>query len=41
MRENRSSGSEGGEPQLNAACLPLSFVGCVLITREEQRVSRW
>ncbi len=24
MRENRSSGSEGGEPQLNAACLPLS-----------------
>ncbi len=33
MRENRSSGSEGGEPQLNAACLPLSltFVGCVLI----------
>lgn len=31
MRENRSSGSEGGEPQLNAACLPLSltFVGCV------------
>ncbi len=32
MRENRSSGSEGGEPQLNAACLPLSltFVGWVL-----------
>ena len=25
MRENRSYGSEGGEPQLNAAFLPLSF----------------
>ena len=29
MREIRQSGSEGGEPQSNAACLPLSFVGCV------------
>ena len=29
MRENRPYGSEGGEPQLNAAFLPLSFVGCV------------
>ena len=25
MREIRQSGSEGGEPQLNAAFLPLSF----------------
>jgi len=25
MREIRQSGSEGGEPQLNAASLPLSF----------------
>ena len=29
MREIRQSGSEGGEPQSNAASLPLSFVGCV------------
>ena len=31
MREIRQSGSEGGEPQSNAACLPLSltFVGCI------------
>ena len=28
MREIRQSGSEGGEPQYNAASLPLSFVGC-------------
>ena len=26
MREIRQSGSEGGEPQLNAAFLPLSLV---------------
>ena len=26
MREIRQSGSEGGEPQSNAACLPLSLV---------------
>ena len=26
MRENRLYGSEGGEPQLNAAFLPLSLV---------------
>jgi hypothetical protein len=25
MRENRQSGSEGGEPQTNAAFLPLSL----------------
>ena len=25
MRENRQSGSEGGEPQINAAFLPLSW----------------
>ena len=25
MRENRPYGSEGGEPQLNAAFLPLSY----------------
>jgi len=25
MRENRPYGSEGGEPQLNAASLPLSL----------------
>ena len=25
MRENRSYGSEGGEPQINAAFLPLSL----------------
>ena len=25
MRENRSYGSEGGEPQINAAFLPLSW----------------
>ena len=25
MRENRSYGSEGGEPQVNAAFLPLSL----------------
>ncbi len=25
MREIRQSGSEGGEPQSNAACLPLSL----------------
>ena len=31
MRENRPYGSEGGEPQRNAAFLPLSFVGCVQI----------
>ena len=33
MREIRQSGSEGGEPQLNAAFLPLSLtlVGCVNI----------
>ena len=32
MREIRQSGSEGGEPQLNAAFLPLSLtlVGCVI-----------
>ena len=29
MREIRQSGSEGGEPQSNAACLPLSFEGKV------------
>ena len=29
MREIRQSGSEGGEPQLKAAFLPLSLVGCV------------
>jgi hypothetical protein len=27
MRENRQSGSEGGEPQTNAAFLPLSSAG--------------
>ena len=34
MREIRQSGSEGGEPQLNAAFLPLSltFVSCVLLS---------
>ncbi len=26
MRENRPYGSEGGEPQLNAAFLPLSLM---------------
>jgi hypothetical protein len=30
MREIRQSGSEGGEPQSNAASLPLSSVGCIL-----------
>jgi len=29
MRENRQSGSEGGEPQTNAAFLPLSLPVCV------------
>ncbi len=33
MREIRQSGSEGGEPQSNAACLPLSFVGYVNMKR--------
>jgi len=28
MRENRLYGSEGGEPQLNAAFLPLSWYVC-------------
>jgi hypothetical protein len=28
MRENRQSGSEGGEPQTNAAFLPLSLPVC-------------
>ncbi len=27
MRENRTSGSEGGEPQFTAAFLPLSWAG--------------
>ena len=32
MRENRSYGSEGGEPQLNAAFLPLSLKSdCIAI----------
>jgi len=31
MRENRPYGSEGGEPQLNAASLPLSLMEVVSI----------
>ena len=35
MRENRPYGSEGGEPQLNAAFLPLS-----LFTTENHEIER-
>jgi hypothetical protein len=30
MRENRQSGSEGGEPQTNAAFLPISIWGMTM-----------
>ena len=43
MREIRQSGSEGGEPQSNAACLPLSltFVGCVNLAAFRKKCHRF
>ena len=37
MREIRQSGSEGGEPQYNAASLPLSLTFCRLCLYGLQR----
>jgi hypothetical protein len=37
MRENRSYGSEGGEPQPNAASLPLS----IIMTAERRATICW